>query len=172
VPTSADGILSSLPTEARAAAGGGDPRPTTYWAVWNSCTPDNRAAEAAANGGQAAGWVLVDDVLANPGIGLGDHLLTSCEESVALLQGRTAAGVETADPAHTLAGQLLAAELNLTVGAETCPAAEEALVGAHLVLSSAGFDGVSTSPPDAETGGALLRLVELLTAYNSGELCR
>lgn len=164
--------LAALPPEARASTGGGDPRPPGYWAVWNTCAPDNRAAEAEANGGRAAGWVLVDDVLAEPGIGLGDHLLTSCAESVALLEGRTGAGEETADPAYTLAGQLLAAELNLIVGAETCPVAEEAVVGAHLVLSSANFDGISTSLLDAEAGGALPRLVELLTAYNSGELCR
>lgn len=165
-------ILANLPPEARASTGGGDPRSPAYWAVWNTCAPGNRAVEAEANGGRAAGWVLVDDVLADPGIGLGDHLLMSCEESVALLQGRTGTGEETADPAYDLAGQLLAAELNLTVGAETCPVAEEAVVGAHLVLSSANFEGVSTSPLDAEAGGALPRLVGLLALYNSGELCR
>ena len=164
--------FSDFPAEARAATGGGDPRPPAYWAVWNSCAPDNRAAEAAANGGRAAGWVLVDDVLADPGIQLGEHLLTSCEESVALLKGRTAEGRVTGDPAYGLAAQLLAAELNLNVGAETCPLADEAVLGAHLVLSSANFDGESATPLDAEAGGALPQLVDLLTAYNLGELCR
>jgi len=42
-------------------------RTPAYWAVWNTCAPNNRAAEAAANGGRAAGWVLVDDILADPG---------------------------------------------------------------------------------------------------------
>jgi hypothetical protein len=127
---------------------------------------------AAANGGREAGWVLVDDILADPGIGLGDHLLTTCEESVALLEGRTGSGEETADPVYPLAAQLLAAELNLNVGAETCPIAEEAVLGAHIVLSSAGFDGVSASVLDAEAGGALPDLIDLLTAYNTGDLCR
>jgi hypothetical protein len=116
--------------------------------------------------------VLVDDVLADPGLQLGDHRLTTCEESVALLQGRTTTGDDTSDPAYALAAQLLAAELNLNIGAETCPAAEESVIGAHLVLASSGFDGVSTSPLDAEAGGALPKLIDLLTAYNSGELCR
>jgi hypothetical protein len=161
-----------LPPEARASSGGGDPRPPSYWALWNTCAPDNRAEEAAANGGREAGWVLVDDILADPGIGLGDHLLTSCEESVALLEGRTGAGEETSDPVFNLAATLLAAELNLSVGSVTCPAAEEAVVGAHLVLAAAGFDGVSPSPLDAEAGGALPDLIDLLAAYNLGELCR
>jgi hypothetical protein len=165
-------LLAELPPEARASDGGGDPRLPGYWAVWNTCAPDNRAAEAAANGGRAAGWLLVDDVLADPGIGLGDHLLASCEESVALLEGKDGAGGQSGDPAYELAGQLLTAELNLTAGAETCPVVDEAVVGAHLLLSTAKFDGVSTSPLDAEAGGAVPRLVELLKAYNAGELCR
>ncbi len=164
-------VLADLPEAARASNGGGDPRPPGYWAVWNTCAPDNRAAEAAAKGGRAAGWLMVDDVLADPGIGLGDHLLASCEESVALLQGANGAGEETSDPAYSLAGQLLTAELNLTAGAETCPVADEAVVGAHLLLAAAKFDGDSTSPLDAEAGGAVPRLIDLLRAYNAGELC-
>ncbi len=160
-----------LPPEARASIGGGDPRLPAYWAVWNTCAPDNRADVAAANGGRDAGFVLVDDVLADPGIGLGDHLLSSCEESVALLEGRTGSGDATDDPVYMLAAQLLAAELNLTVGAESCPAADEAVLGAHLVLSSSNFDGVSPSPLDVEAGGALPDLIDLLTAYNAGDLC-
>lgn len=161
-----------LPPEARTSNGEGDPRPPSYWAVWNSCAPDNRSAEAESNGGRAAGWVLVDDILADPGIDLGDHILTTCEESLALLQGRTGAGEATTAPIHDLAAELLAAELNLSAGSETCPAAEEAVVGAHIVLSSANFDGVSSSPLVAEAGGALPDLLDLLAAYNSGQLCR
>jgi hypothetical protein len=67
---------------------------------------------------------------------------------------------------------LLAAELNLNVGAESCPAAEEAILGSHLILVAAGFEGTSSSPLDAESEGALPRLVELLAAYNTGALCR
>lgn len=161
-----------LPPTARASSGGGDPRPPSYWALWNSCAPDNRAEEAAANGGRAAGWVLVDNILADPGVALGEHVLTSCEESVAILQGRTGAGEESDDPVYDLAAGLLGAELNLGVGAETCPAAEEAVIGAHIVLAAVSFDGISASPLDTEAGGALPDLIALLAAYNSGELCR
>jgi hypothetical protein len=165
-----DGI-PNIPEEARASTGGGDPRPPAYWTVWNSCAPDNRA-DLAANGGREAGWVLVDDLLEDPGIALGDHLLTSCDESLALLLGQNASGEETGDPIYDLAGQLLAAELNLNVGAETCPAAEEAVLAAHILLSSNDFDGQSSSPLDSEAGGALNRITDLLRAYNSGTLCR
>jgi hypothetical protein len=163
--------LASLPQEARASSGGGDPRPAAYWMLWNTCAPENRSAEAKANGGRAEGWIIVDDVLADPGIQLGDHRLVTCEESVALLDGRTVAGDDTGDPIYLLAAQLLAAELNLSAGAETCPAAEEAAVAAHIVLAAAGFDGVSPSALDQETDGALPRILELLTAYNLGILC-
>jgi hypothetical protein len=165
-----DGL--DLPEEARVSDGGGQPRPPAYWAVWNSCAPDNRTEVAAANGGREAGWFLVDDLLADPGIQLGEHRLTTCAESLALLQARTAAGDETGDPAYLLAAQLLAAELSLGAGAETCPVLEELLFGAHLVLSTAGFDGLSASPLDPEAGGAAPELTMLLSAYNAGDLCR
>jgi hypothetical protein len=115
---------------------------------------------------------LLDDLLADPGIQLGDYPVTTCEEGLTLLQHGT---IE--DPGslvNGLAAMLLAAELNLNVGAETCPAAEEAVLGAHLVLSRAGFDGTGqyTSAPSSEMTHAIPRLVDLLTAYNSGELCR
>jgi hypothetical protein len=164
--------LPNIPEEARASSSGGDPRPLAYWAVWNSCAPDNRADLAAANGGREAGWVLVDDLLEDPGIALGDRLLTSCDESLALLEGRKASGEETGDPIYNLAAELLAAELNLNVGAESCPAAEEAVLAAHILLSTSNFDGLSSSPLDTEAGGALNRITDLLSAYNSGILCR
>jgi hypothetical protein len=142
--------------------------------VWNTCAPDNRADVAAANGGRAAGWILLDDLIADPGIQLGDHPVTACEEGLALLQGRNAAGEETGDPIYGLAAGLLAAELNLNAGAETCPIAEEITLGGHLVLSTVGFDGTGeyAATADTEIVEALPQLVELLAAYNTGVLCR
>jgi hypothetical protein len=113
----------------------------------------------------------VDDLLADPGIQLGEHPVTSCEEGLALLERRTATGEAADDPIYDLAALLLAAELNLNAGAESCPIVEEAVVGPHLILASAGFDGVSASPLDAESGAALLRVIELLEAHSRGELC-
>jgi hypothetical protein len=164
--------FAGIPDEARVSTGGGGPRPPAYWAEWNTCAPDSRADEAAANGGRGAGWILVDDLLADPGVQLGDHLLGTCDEAVALLQGRTAGGGETSDPAYQLAAQLLAAELNLIAGAENCPIAEEVVFGAHLILSTSGFDGTRTSLLDPEAYGAAPQLTELLRAYNLGELCQ
>jgi len=165
--------FSQYPVEARIATRPGDPRPAAYWALWNTCAPENKAEVAKANGGRAAGWFLMDDLLTNPGIQLGNYPVTTCEEGLALLQGRTIAGAETGDPVYKLSSALLAAELNLNAGAETCPIAEEAVLGGHLVLSQVGFDGsgeyaVGTS---SEIESAIPRLVELLLGYNRGELC-
>lgn len=162
------GARYDIPDEARATSGGADPRGPEFWLLWNSCAPENRAEEAAANGGRAAGFVLVDDILEDPGIQLGEHLLTSCEEAVALLGPQPSDG----DGALSLARQLLTAELNLNVGAETCPIAEEAAVGGQLILAAAGFDGTSTGPLDDDAAGALPQVTDLLTSYNSGDLCR
>jgi hypothetical protein len=166
--------LSDVPDEARVATRQGDPRTAAYWAVWNTCAPENRADVAAANGGRAAGWILVDDLIADPGIQLGDYPVTTCEEGLALLQGQDARGDDTNDPIYPLAAGLLAAELNLNAGAETCSIAEEAVLGSHLVLADAGFDGSGeyTAATTGEVAEAIPRLVGLLAAYNSGELCR
>ncbi|MGD9146657.1 MAG: hypothetical protein PVI80_13925 [Anaerolineae bacterium] len=173
-PTPLKDLLSDLPEEARAATGGGEPRTAGSWIVWNTCAPENRAETARANGGRAAGWILLDDLLADPGIRLGNHPVATCQEGLALLQGCTAAGEETGDPIYGLAAQLLAAELNLNAGGETCPIAEEAVLGGHLVLASAGFDGTghTATTISTEMANAIPRLVELLEGYNRGELCR
>ena len=132
------------------------------------------AVVAADNGGREAGWILVDDLLADPGIQLGNYLVPACPEALALLQGRTAAGDETGDPVYGLAAVLLAAELNMRAGSEICPIADEAALGGHLVLASADIDGSGeyAAAFSDETANAIPRLVELLEGYNRGELCR
>ena len=162
-----------LPDAAYRSDGGTVPHSTVYWAAWNSCAPDNRADEAAANGGREAGWFLVDDFLADPGIQLGDHRLASCDESLALLLAANP-GLPVSEPNQALAGQLLAAELNLSTGAETCPIAEEATLGAHIVLADLRFEGdsVANLNPRAEVTEAIPELIDLLRDYNSGRLCR
>jgi hypothetical protein len=164
--------FADVPDEARVATRRGDPRTAGYWALWNGCAPDNRAA-AAANGGREAGWILMDDLLADPGIQLGDHPVTSCEGGLALLEA-TAAAEEGGDAIDGLAAALLTAELNLNAGAKTCPAAEEAVLGGHLILANAGFDGVGHTgeSPSDEVAAAVPCTVALLRAYNRGELCR
>jgi len=169
-----DDPYGDIPAEARQPTRSGDPRPPAYWAVWNSCATENRAAEAAANGGSQAGWFLVDDVIADPGIQLGDFPITSCAESLSLLERTGKEDDFTDDPVNLLAGELLAAELNLNVGAESCPIAEEVVVGGHIILSEAAFGGRDNYVKDkfAELAEASSRIIQLLIAYNRGELCR
>lgn len=157
-----------IPAEARTAVGSGDPRSTGYWALWNTCATENRAEVAEANGGRAAGWYLMDDLLKDPGIQVGNLPVATCEQGLALLEGQT-----SSDLVFQLASQVLAAELNLSLGAESCTIVEEAVLGAHLILSDLGFDGKGEYAPGL-SGEAIVsvnELIDYLTAYNIGELC-
>lgn len=156
--------------------GGGEPRSASYWLQWNSCAPDNRSEMAAANGGRAAGWIILDDLLDDPGILLGELQVGTCEEGINLLQNKDVEGFERGgDMAYQLAAQLLAAQLNLAVGAEYCPAGDQAVAAGQLLLIGQGFNGRGgyLGPPafgqDVETAQIL---VEQLGDYNSGQLCR
>ena len=167
--TEPSATLDDVPAAARVAVGVGEPRSSGYWVIWSSCGEDNRAETAAANGGREAGWILLDDLLAFPGVTLGDHAVATCDEGVVILEVSP-----VAEPPEGLAQQLLAAELNLNSGSETCPAAEETVVVAQALLSSFGYAGPDGAPlsADEEAIDSLDRLVALLAAYNSGELCR
>lgn len=160
----ATGVLEELPPGSRDTNDGGEPRSADYWIVWSTCGEDNRAAEAAANGGVDAGWYLVDDLLAYPGVSLADHEVTTCEEAIDILDASDDAVFDR------LVSFLLAAELNLNSGAETCEAAEQSLRASHLALTGLDYAGPRTIR--AEPGTATLQLIDLLGAYNSGELCR
>ena len=155
---------------------GGEPRTGGSWITWSSCGENSQAAVAKANGGRQAGWIILDDLLADPGVLVGALQVESCPQGVALLQGRDTSGFDhNNDPAYLLAGQLLAAQLNLAAGAETCPAAETAVQAAQLLLLSVGFNGAGLylGPPaahqDVETAKIL---VGQLQNYNVGALCR
>ena len=167
--------LAELPVEARVSTGGAEPRTPAYWAVWNSCAPNNRSEEAAANGGRQAGWILMDDLLTNPGVSVGDFVIESCEEGLNMLEAlETSSAPRSSEWVYLLAAHVLSAELNLNVGAETCPAAEEAVIAGHFALSSAQFVGsgdyVITATPDiVDSAEAITRLLE---AYGRGVLCR
>jgi hypothetical protein len=156
--------------------GGGEPRSAGYWLIWNSCMPDNKAEVAAANGGREAGWIILDDLLAAPGVLLGEMSIDSCDLAVGLLQVRDRAGMDqSVDPAYSLAAQLLAAQLNLAAGAEYCPAVDEAVRAGQLLLISRGFDGTGSYFSVVESSQerrAAEFLVEQLGEYNAGNLCR
>ncbi len=135
-----------------------------------SQTPDPLYAS---DGGPSAGWFLLDDLLADPGIQLGDYRLEKCQQGLALLQGQTPQGEARDEPVYALAAQLLAAELNLGAGAENCIIAQQALISSHKLLASLGFDGQASYPTlDSQVAEALPVLTEYLTRYNRGDLCR
>lgn len=158
-----------------AARGTGEPRGAGYWLLWNGCAPDNRAETAATNGGREAGWIIMDDLLAEPGILLGDRPVAICEEGVRLLQASTGTNGEDEQVLPALARQLLVAQLNLAVGAEHCPAVDEAVQRAQLLLLAAGYEGPdSTLRDDAppEVGEQARLRAKELAEYNAGTLCR
>jgi len=173
VPTQPDDSFSQYPIEAREATHAGDPRLPAYWALWNTCADENRADIAKANGGRDNGWFLMDDLIADPGIQLGDLPIDTCEQGLALLEGYSTDGEDFSGDAYRLAGQLLAAELNLNAGAESCPIAEEAVIGSHIILSSLGFNSTGTYDDaiTSDLANSITPILDLLTGYNSGELC-
>jgi hypothetical protein len=159
---------------------GGEPRTPGYWKNWNTCTSGNQARTAAKNGGAAEGFFLLDDILNDPGVTWGTFTIATCVNGVSILDQRKLAtapknaGKKVAnDAAYTLAMHLLAAQLNLAAGAETCQEAQDAAVAAEALLVSLGFDGTGSylRPKDAEYQTAL-ELAATLDAYSNGELCQ
>ena len=116
------------------------------------------------------------NLLDDPGVWLGDLAIESCEQGLVFLAGQDASGEERPDDAaYQLAAGLVAAQLNLAVGAEYCPAVDQAVRSGQLLLVSLVFDGAGgylapgQSPDDREVA---LFLAEQLDQYNAGLLCR
>jgi hypothetical protein len=156
---------------------GGEPRTIGYWKNWNTCTGGGQAETAAANGGTEEGWYLLDDVLNDPGITIGVLTLggEDCLDAVALL-GKSdivTGKVMASDAAYNLAAQLLAANLNLSAGAETCAAVLDAVSDAQTLLVSIAFDGTGgylrPNKKDLYDYGNALAFI--LDTYNNGALC-
>jgi hypothetical protein len=179
-PTSAPTAISPTPAPTVdpffASQGGGEPRTAGYWLLWNSCAEGNKAGLAAANGGREAGWIILDDLLADPGILLGESPVQTCQQGIRLLQVLDLDGGDRAgDVAFELAARLLAAQLNLAAGAEYCPAVDQAVQAGQLLILSLGFDGSGQTPgldQASEDRDLALFLVEQLSQYNAGSLCR
>lgn len=153
---------------------GGDPRSAGYWLLWNSCTVGNMAETARLNGGREKGWIILDDLLADPGIVLGDYRVEDCASALELLNGRMLDGTQTQDPLYPLAAALLTAELNRSAGAETCQAVEATAAASHVILAGTGFNGMGEYsqkliPGDVEN---IPVLTEGLAQYNLGQLCK
>jgi len=161
-------LLQSLPLHARMLVGSGGVRTSAYWVVWSSCGEGSRAETAAANGGREAGWLIVDDLLDDPGISLGEWPVTTCPDALGVLEG------DTADPVARVAQQLLTAELNLTAGAGTCAVTRELVIAGHALLARQQYAGSPVDPEtlDEATAASVGRLADLLSLYNAGRLCR
>ena len=119
---------------------GGEPRTIGYWKNWNRCTGGNQSATAQKNGGAAAGFFLVEDLLPQT---IGDLSLTSCDQAVKLLAKQDASGrSRSSDAAYGLGAQLLAAGLNLGAGAERCSAVQQVVLDGQTLLDAINFTGV------------------------------
>ncbi|MEN8172869.1 MAG: Ig-like domain-containing protein, partial [Chloroflexota bacterium] len=161
---------------------GGEPRTIGYWKNWNTCTGGGQADTAAENGGPAEGWYILDDVLYNPpGMTVGTYTFPledpGCEEGVAVLnKSDINTGEKFAeDAAYNLAAQLVAANANLAVGAQTCEAVVNTVADAQALLVSIGFDGrggyLRPVGYDKDTYDYANALAEILDFYNNGLLC-
>ena len=174
---------------------GGEPRTIGYWKNWNTCTGGNQANTAASNGGPAAGWYILDNLLNNPGYHLGPangaglHLdgnpanvltgslytPTDCIAAVRILdKSRITDGRKLAsDGAYNLAAQLMAALLNLSAGAETCSQVNAAVNSAQSLLVTIGFNGTAQSylKSNQPLYGTANSLAATLDTYNNGNLC-
>ena len=151
---------------------GGDPRTIGYWKNWNRCASGNQSATAVKNGGAAAGFFLVEDLL--PQL-IGDFSVTSCQQAVKLLSKQDQAGRNKAsDAAYELGAQLLAARFNLAAGAETCTAVQQAVLDGQTLLDQINFSGtgdyLGSKSKDARRPHALV-LAATLDRYNNGNLC-
>ncbi len=170
-PLPTTGSLGDIPSDQRLSTGGADPRTSAYWITWSTCGDGSQADVARQNGGRSAGWILLDDLLADPGLALGDQILATCEEAIAALS--PGAGIAPEDPVDALARQALTAELNLSAGAESCEAADKIVRFAQLLLSAIGYDASGPArSPDAREQVLVSEARSALADYNTGTLCR
>jgi hypothetical protein len=160
---------------------GGEPRTPGYWKNWNACTRGNQVATAEKNGGADEGFYLVEDLLP---ITIGEMDISTCEVAVDVLDRRDVASAGevkdgkkmASDPAYKLAGNLLAAKLNLAADAETCLAIVEAVDLADEILAEIGFNGSGEyykgkSSAWTYTKQEVNALAGIIDYYNNGYLC-
>jgi hypothetical protein len=156
---------------------GGEPRTIGYWKNWNTCSGGGQAETAAKNGGKDEGIYILDDVIAlGPTIGVLTLDGDDCPTAVNILDKREVTGrfkKNANDAAYGMAAQLLAAQANLTAGAETCSAIVEATVEGQMLLASIGFDGTGNylRPKDGQLYTDALYWATILDTYNNGNLC-
>ncbi|MCU0271381.1 MAG: hypothetical protein MUF83_22445 [Acidimicrobiales bacterium] len=160
--------LGEIDPADRVSDGAPEPRSAQYWITWSTCGAGSKSDLATANGGREAGWVLLDDLLATPGVALAGRRMTTCDDAVMVLTG-----AEGTDVTARLAAESLAAEVNYASGAETCRAFDGALRVGRALLEWWEVGGAGSRPADDAEVDALAReTIDLLATYNQGNLCR
>jgi hypothetical protein len=171
---------------------GGEPRTIGYWKNWNYCSGGNQPLTAWENGGPAAGFFILEDVLNFPGITIGSFTIPGTEpntgppmacqdgaEVARLLLDKRDSVTEknmARDAAYELASQLIAAKANIAAGAASCDDLDDAILEADALLTTILFDGtdgyLSSKDPLADTyRQPALDLAKTLDDYNNGNLC-
>jgi hypothetical protein len=140
-----------------------------YWKNWSSCT----------GGGQAP---VLDQTLAlftpsdssSPNVGgvwMGRLYVADCRTAVSILNKSDLSGKKRAsDPAYNMAAQLLAAVLNIRVGALSCPMVEAQVKDATDLLAAVAFTGTGATAMSATQRSQANTLAEQLDAYNNNNV--
>jgi hypothetical protein len=151
---------------------GGDARTIGYWKNWSSCAQSNgkQFDKATAPGGAGLGATLDGNLPQT----IGDLLVNTCPLGVSILskQDVVTGKNKASDAAYGLAAQLLAAKLNVTAGADVCPAATNAINGGQALLDAINFTGTGNylKAPSANRTAAL-GFAATLDSYNNNTLC-
>ena len=148
----------------------GTTRTIGYWKNWSSCAQSNGKqydkALAAGNFDKTLDGNLPQIV--------GDLNVNTCPIAVSILSksdivtGKNMAG----DPAYGLASQFLGAKLNISAGAGSCTAADNAIAAAQTLLDAINFIGTGAykaSMTSTQISDALT-LAGILGSYNEGTL--
>ena len=154
----------------------GDARTPGYWKNWNTCTGGNQAQTAAKNGGVAAGWYLLDDVLRLGAITIGNLKLaaTDCVKGVRILdKSDVVTGNKRASEAlFNLAAHMLAAKANYVAKAHTCTTATNAINGAQALLVKYKWVGTGNYNVTAADATLAHNYATTLDQYNNNFPCQ
>jgi hypothetical protein len=169
--------FAGSPTYATGSAGAfsywayyeGDPN---YQPQYGPCEPFGVVAQPRAT--QTAGYWKnhPDQVIGFLPVLLGSFAVSDGQTSTAVFDAMSCGKSKTADAAGCLAGQLLAATLNVKNGASNC--IDPVIAQANALLVTVGYQGPSSALGTTLTSDqrkTALTLNDLLDRYNSGKRC-
>jgi hypothetical protein len=150
---------------------GGLARTIGFWKNWASCKKssgkqapvlDQTMAKAEPTGIQVDSFYL-------HGSTVSPDVAPDCAKAVNLLSKQNFSGQKKAsDPLFNMTAQLVAAELNVTAGALTCPLVVNAISQANALLTKYGFNGTTYSPALTAADATLANsLATRLDDYNN-----